>query len=168
MKDSSQPALLLVLFFNLLSASHIPDSLERSLIHVQPLVSDTILLLQFMQRYGNSWIGNGMLDKLRDRWLHTGLWEKLELIKTVIVEPKGGDKADFDDLLQIYYDAIKCKQGKDGALLLAVCRGKVSEGLDFSDDNARAVITIGIPFPNVKDLQEFAGNGFLGVGAVIS
>lgn len=42
---------------------------------------------------------------------------------------------------------------KDGALLMAVCRGKVSEGLDFSDDNARAVITIGIPFPNVKDLQ---------------
>ena len=36
---------------------------------------------------------------------------------------------------------------------MAVCRGKVSEGLDFSDDNARAVVTIGIPFPNVKDLQ---------------
>lgn len=29
----------------------------------------------------------------------------------------------------------------------------MSEGLDFSDDNARAVVTIGIPFPNVKDLQ---------------
>lgn len=41
----------------------------------------------------------------------------------------------------------------DGALLIAVCRGKVSEGLDFSDDNARAVVTVGIPFPNVKDLQ---------------
>ncbi|XP_062815319.1 Fanconi anemia group J protein isoform X1 [Anolis carolinensis] len=94
-----------------------------------------------------------MLDKLKDRWLHTALWEKLELIKTVIVEPKGGDKANFDELLQVYYDAIKCQEGKDGALLIAVCRGKVSEGLDFSDDNARAVITIGIPFPNVKDLQ---------------
>lgn len=41
----------------------------------------------------------------------------------------------------------------DGALLIAVCRGKVSEGLDFCDENARAVVTIGIPFPNVKDLQ---------------
>lgn len=41
----------------------------------------------------------------------------------------------------------------DGALLIAVCRGKVSEGLDFTDDNARAVVTIGIPFPNFKDLQ---------------
>ncbi|XP_073171520.1 Fanconi anemia group J protein [Lepidochelys kempii] len=94
-----------------------------------------------------------LLDKLKDRWMHTGLWRNLELVKTVIAEPKGGDKADFDALLQLYYDAIKHKGGKDGALLIAVCRGKVSEGLDFSDDNARAVITIGIPFPNVKDLQ---------------
>lgn len=31
---------------------------------------------------------------------------------------------------------------RTGALFLAVCRGKVSEGLDFSDNNARAVITV--------------------------
>lgn len=37
--------------------------------------------------------------------------------------------------------------------MLAVCRGKVSEGLDFSDNNARAVVCIGIPFPNFKDTQ---------------
>ncbi|XP_073471356.1 Fanconi anemia group J protein [Aquarana catesbeiana] len=94
-----------------------------------------------------------MLEKLKDRWMHTGLWENLEKIKTVIKEPQGGDKADFDKLLQIYYDAIRFRGEKDGALLIAVCRGKVSEGLDFSDDNARAVVTVGIPFPNVKDLQ---------------
>lgn len=28
----------------------------------------------------------------------------------------------------------------DGSLLMAVCRGKVSEGLDFADNNARFVI----------------------------
>ncbi|NXL93809.1 FANCJ protein, partial [Alectura lathami] len=94
-----------------------------------------------------------LLDKLKDRWMHTGLWRNLELVKTVIAEPQGGAKSDFDELLKIYYDAIKCKGEKDGALLIAVCRGKVSEGLDFCDENARAVITIGIPFPNVKDLQ---------------
>ncbi|XP_069613312.1 Fanconi anemia group J protein isoform X2 [Ranitomeya imitator] len=94
-----------------------------------------------------------MLEKLKDRWMHTGLWENLEQIKTVIKEPQGGDKTDFDKLLQTYYDAIRFKGVKDGALLIAVCRGKVSEGLDFSDDNARAVVTVGIPFPNVKDLQ---------------
>ncbi|XP_037665542.1 LOW QUALITY PROTEIN: Fanconi anemia group J protein [Choloepus didactylus] len=93
-----------------------------------------------------------LLEKLKERWLYTGLWHNLELVKTIIVEPQGGDKTDFDELLQVYYDAIKYKE-KDGALLVAVCRGKVSEGLDFSDDNARAVVTVGIPFPNVKDLQ---------------
>ncbi|KAM6110729.1 Fanconi anemia group J protein [Pterocles gutturalis] len=94
-----------------------------------------------------------LLDKLKDRWMHTGLWRNLELVKTVIAEPQGGAKSDFDELLKIYYDAIRCKGEKDGALLIAVCRGKVSEGLDFCDENARAVVTIGIPFPNVKDLQ---------------
>uniref|UniRef100_W5MCG4 DNA 5'-3' helicase n=1 Tax=Lepisosteus oculatus TaxID=7918 RepID=W5MCG4_LEPOC len=91
-----------------------------------------------------------MLDKLRERWMHTGLWGKMEERKAVITEPKGGDKADFDELLQTYYEAVK---QRGGALLIAVCRGKVSEGLDFTDDNARAVVTIGIPFPNIKDLQ---------------
>ncbi|XP_049716954.1 Fanconi anemia group J protein [Elephas maximus indicus] len=94
-----------------------------------------------------------LLEKLKERWHSTGLWRNLELVKTVIVEPQGGDKTEFDELLQVYYDAVKYRGEKDGALLVAVCRGKVSEGLDFSDDNARAVITVGIPFPNVKDLQ---------------
>ena len=35
--------------------------------------------------------------------------------------------------------------------MLAVCRGKISEGLDFSDDAARAVLLVGIPFPQVMD-----------------
>lgn len=48
-----------------------------------------------------------MLDKLRDRWSKTGLWEKLEQQKTLITEPRGGGKGDFDELLQTYYDAIK-------------------------------------------------------------
>jgi hypothetical protein len=29
-----------------------------------------------------------------------------------------------------------------GAIFFAVCRGKVSEGLDFTDDNARGVISL--------------------------
>lgn len=48
-----------------------------------------------------------MLDKLRDRWTNTGLWDRLEQQKTVITEPRGGGKGDFDELLQMYYDAIK-------------------------------------------------------------
>lgn len=40
-----------------------------------------------------------------------------------------------------------------GALMMAVCRGKVSEGIDFKDNHARAVITVSIPYPNVMDLN---------------
>lgn len=61
-----------------------------------------------------------MLEKLKDRWMHTGLWENLEKIKTVIKEPQGGDKADFDKLLQIYYDAIRFR-GEKGTFDKSVC-----------------------------------------------
>uniref|UniRef100_A0A3P8S870 DNA 5'-3' helicase n=1 Tax=Amphiprion percula TaxID=161767 RepID=A0A3P8S870_AMPPE len=120
------------------------DEVGALLLHVCQVMAKGVLC--FLPSYK-------MLDKLRDRWTNTGLWEKLEQQKTVITEPRGGAKGDFDELLQTYYDAIKYCEGRDGALLIAVCRGKVSEGLDFTDDNARAVVTIGIPFPNIKDLQ---------------
>uniref|UniRef100_A0A8D3AW37 DNA 5'-3' helicase n=1 Tax=Scophthalmus maximus TaxID=52904 RepID=A0A8D3AW37_SCOMX len=120
------------------------DEVGALLLHVCQVMAKGVLC--FLPSYK-------MLDKLRDRWTNTGLWEKLELQKTLITEPRGGGKGDFDELLQTYYNAIKYCEERDGALLIAVCRGKVSEGLDFTDDNARAVVTIGIPFPNIKDLQ---------------
>jgi Fanconi anemia group J protein len=43
------------------------------------------------------------------------------------------------------------KDGSKGAIFFAVCRGKVSEGIDFADELARAVVIIGIPFPSLVD-----------------
>merc|ERR1712038_599453 len=60
-------------------------------------------------------------------------------------------------VMKEFYDVIEASNnqpnefGQNGALFLAVCRGKVSEGLDFADNNARAVVCIGIPFPAFKD-----------------
>lgn len=56
-----------------------------------------------------------MLDKLRDRWMNTGLWEKLEEKKAVIAEPRGGAKSDFDELLQTYYNAIRQSGARGGS-----------------------------------------------------
>ncbi|OHS94883.1 hypothetical protein TRFO_10820 [Tritrichomonas foetus] len=40
---------------------------------------------------------------------------------------------------------------RDGALLVGVCRGKISEGLDFSDDLSRIVYVFGIPYASYKE-----------------
>ncbi|XP_077868953.1 uncharacterized protein LOC102809144, partial [Saccoglossus kowalevskii] len=100
-----------------------------------------------------------MMEKMTKRWQATGLWCEVQRKKSIISEPRRGDKQDFDILLKEFYEAIKYSEDSNfddedsvtGVLFLAVCRGKVSEGLDFADNNARAVITVGIPFPNIKD-----------------
>ena len=64
----------------------------------------------------------------------------------MFIEPKSQGKfhATFDGYLQ------EIKRNKK-ALFLGVCRGKFAEGIDFTDDAARAVILIGIPYPQFYD-----------------
>ncbi|XP_031739564.1 Fanconi anemia group J protein-like isoform X1 [Cucumis sativus] len=113
-----------------------------------------------------------LMEKLRNRWSETGQWSRLNARKSLFVEPCGGAQEDFDSILKGYYDTIRlgdnfavgkkvkpdesyvfgCENPK-GAALLAVFRGKVSEGIDFSDDNARVVIIVGIPFPDINGIQ---------------
>ncbi|GFQ89127.1 fanconi anemia group J protein homolog [Trichonephila clavata] len=96
-----------------------------------------------------------MLDKLLQRWQITGLYNKLLSKKVVLSEPR--KQNEFVEVIKDFYNVVdETKDSEstvDGALLLAICRGKVSEGLDFADNNARAVITVGIPFPSIKDAQ---------------
>ena len=49
-------------------------------------------------------------------------------------------------VIKQFYDEIFLKD-KKGAILFGVCRGRTSEGLDFSDNAARCVIIVGIPYP---------------------
>ncbi|KAI5067198.1 hypothetical protein GOP47_0017726 [Adiantum capillus-veneris] len=122
-----------------------------------------------------------LLDKLCDRWKATGQWNQLYELKQLFIEPRGQMET-FETMLADYYRVVSGKskiavqkgkpreggkriakdhhtetfmkrKSKSGAAFLAVCRGKVSEGIDFSDKNARIVIVVGIPFPNQKDMQ---------------
>ncbi|KAJ8733182.1 hypothetical protein PYW08_001480 [Mythimna loreyi] len=75
--------------------------------------------------------------------------------KTIFREPKSA--SDVDQVLNKFASAVKSKEGdKTGALLLSVVGGKLSEGLNFSDELGRCVMVVGMPYPNVKspELQE--------------
>lgn len=41
--------------------------------------------------------------------------------------------------------------GEECAVFFAVCRGKLSEGLDFADQDARCVIIVGIPYLDMSE-----------------
>ena len=76
------------------------------------------------------------------------VWDRFEASKrTIVVEPTGS-QAEFEAAKEVYSQSIR-RDGK--ALLLAVFRGKMSEGISFNDDFARAVICVGIPFPSSFD-----------------
>ncbi|KZW01490.1 DNA repair helicase, partial [Exidia glandulosa HHB12029] len=83
----------------------------------------------------------------------SGMWEKIGLKKPLFMEPNDGSSV--EQVLREYGGAISNGSGK-GALLLAVVGAKLSEGLNFSDGLARAVVLVGLPYANMKsaELQE--------------
>ncbi|PPR81757.1 hypothetical protein GOBAR_AA38960 [Gossypium barbadense] len=160
-----------VQFGNCLEAPHVidiksQDSLGKSLEEIFKIVPGGCLI--FFPSYK-------LMKKLSDRWHNTGQWSQLKARKPLFVEPRGGDQEEFETVLKGYYNSVsrvkkpvlqkrrRLKRTDDnviesaevtsprGAAFLAVFRGKVSEGIDFSDDNAR--IAVGIPFPNINDKQ---------------
>ncbi|CEG49566.1 regulator of telomere elongation helicase 1-like isoform x2 [Plasmopara halstedii] len=60
-----------------------------------------------------------------------------------------GGRLDFKMVVDEYHQTIA--NDPRGAIFFAVCRGKVSEGIDFSNDKGRAVVITGLPFPPTKD-----------------
>ncbi|CAB3360227.1 Hypothetical predicted protein [Cloeon dipterum] len=89
-----------------------------------------------------------LMKKCQDEWQGLGIWSKIVENKSIFVESQIRDA--FASNMAEYYEKIHGPDGK-GACFLAVCRGKVSEGLDFSDNNGRAVIITGLPYPPFKD-----------------
>lgn len=75
------------------------------------------------------------------------IWERLLTKGKVIVEPTGG-QTEFDQAKDEYYNEINLNKT---CILLAVFRGKMSEGISFNDNFARCVICVGIPFPSAFD-----------------
>ncbi|XP_046738702.1 Fanconi anemia group J protein homolog [Diprion similis] len=121
------------------------DELGRLVLDVCKVVPHGVLC--FFSSYS-------MMQKQIDRWKLNSTWEHLEGMKHVLQEPRGS--SNLEPVMQKFREIIKSTSegpqgGITGALLLAVFRGKVAEGIDFSDNEARCVMAVGIPYAVRKD-----------------
>ncbi|XP_028741083.1 regulator of telomere elongation helicase 1 isoform X5 [Peromyscus leucopus] len=89
-----------------------------------------------------------VMEKSLEFWRAQDLAKKVEVLKPLFVEPR--NKGSFSEVIDAYYQRV-ASPGSSGATFLAVCRGKASEGLDFSDMNGRGVIVTGLPYPPRMD-----------------
>lgn len=115
------------------------SSLGRTILSFSRVIPDGLLV--FFPSYP-------IMAKCQEMWQSEGIWSSINNIKPIFVEPQRKDT--FNTIINDYYSKISDPSTK-GACFMAVCRGKVSEGLDFADMNGRAVIITGLPFPPLKD-----------------
>lgn len=89
-----------------------------------------------------------LLDTTSDYWRRNNQWKQIGDAKSIFIESKGAKEC--NETVAKYYERVKDKK-YNGAIFFAVCRGKVSEGIDFADNNGRAVIVTGLPYPLYTD-----------------
>ncbi|KIJ54966.1 hypothetical protein M422DRAFT_241049 [Sphaerobolus stellatus SS14] len=94
------------------------------------------------------------LNGIKALFTKNGLLEKLNAKKKVFFEPESA--ADVENVLRQYALAISSvppANKKAGALLFAVVGAKLSEGINFADSLARAVVIVGLPFPSLASVE---------------
>ncbi|GMT19621.1 hypothetical protein PFISCL1PPCAC_10918, partial [Pristionchus fissidentatus] len=94
-----------------------------------------------------------LLDLVFEWMQRSTFIRQIEMSKVVVKEPRRS--SELTEIMSQYEAAIvnprRFGPTVTGSLMFAVFRGKVSEGIDFTDDMARCVVSIGIPFPNAMD-----------------
>ncbi|KAK9875672.1 hypothetical protein WA026_009468 [Henosepilachna vigintioctopunctata] len=143
--------------------------------NILPLVIDTgplgnKLLFNFENRNGNEMtteivliiyhlcrsVPGGIVVFFPSYQYESLVWEKLvqrRIAREIFREPR--NSGSVESVLEKYAAAIREPNSK-GALLFSVVGGKLSEGLNFSDDLGRCVVVVGLPYANVNavDLKE--------------
>lgn len=140
-------------------ASSLCDELGKALISLSKVIPFGLVV--FLPSYSYE-------AHLVSEWKQSGLWNKLYRRKKIFREPKSAQH--LDATLQSYAEqagtgGLQDDEGDGvktagGALLLAVIGGKMSEGINLSNNMARGVVVVGLPYPDITDpeLQEKMSN----------
>ncbi|EAN32138.1 DNA repair helicase (rad3) family protein [Theileria parva strain Muguga] len=89
-------------------------------------------------------------------WKKIGIYSKIEMFKRIYLEARPVENPDDKDAIPVTTMEIfeKYKQNIDqgnGSVFFAICRGRLAEGIDFSDDYCRGIFVCGIPYPSRFD-----------------
>jgi chromosome transmission fidelity protein 1 len=111
------------------------------------------------------------MKTITDQWTYTkdsnigeSMMSKLKAVKEVFIEPRNA--TDSEKVWSAYktqaqpssstiiissnQPSISSTHSK-GAILFCVIGGKLSEGINFSDELARCVVVVGLPYPDSRD-----------------
>ncbi|CAF4004893.1 unnamed protein product [Adineta steineri] len=98
-----------------------------------------------------------MIEEVVTTWKNNATFETMNQRKRVLIEQR--NKTKFESQMKEFNTIIETDER--GAMLFAVARGKLSEGIDFSDKSCRAVIIIGIPYAPHQDRRVIAKRHYL-------
>jgi chromosome transmission fidelity protein 1 len=90
---------------------------------------------------------------LWQQWKQSGVLDQLGRLKKVFREPKSAQ--DLESTMKLYTkyanEGNGSGTGRNGALLLSVIGGKMSEGINLSNSMARGVVIVGLPYGDITD-----------------
>lgn len=127
------------------------DELGRILLNLSRIVPGGVVV--FFPSYRSE------EDAVR-RWRSTKQYDQIQAKKTIYSEPK--QSGELAEVLAQY--SASCSRGNrsgSGAMLFSVVGGKMSEGINFSDELARCVVMVGMPYPNAHDAELVEKMAFL-------
>ena len=87
----------------------------------------------------------GYLETVSQQWSQDSTMTRIAKYKRVFND---SPSASADEIFSRYSEAVR--SDPQGAVLFSVVAGKLSEGINFSDELGRCVVVVGLPYPNLE------------------